>query len=416
MSNLPLFNPSLSHPIKSGIYQHYKGRYYQVLGTALHSETREILVLYKPLYAYPEQREFQYFVRPLEMFEEEVEINGIKRPRFQYIRPTPDPQKTILIDDNVYGLQEIDDPVVIEIINTPQMQRLKGVNQYGTYDLLNPKWFSSRFDHCVGVYLLLRHLGTPRAEQIAGLLHDIAHTAFSHVIDYAFDDQVGQTVHETFHKKVIFSSEIPQILKKYGFDVNYIIDEHNFPLLEQPSPDLCGDRVDYTLRDSLCKELCSREDVSKIFSYIKKSHNQIVLTNKEAALLMAEKSIDLCENFYSSYIQAGSFQFMGNLIKEALQKGVINQEDIFLTDREVIVKLKQDHFFGEQLEKMNLNRILPATSQDYTYYAFNKVRFVNPMVLIEEKLFRTTDLFPQLQDKINGLKEKCKNGYYVKII
>lgn len=63
--------------LKPGKYRHYKGKEYEVVGIAKHSETREELVVYKALYG-----EGQMWVRPLEMFLEEVEIDGKKIPRF----------------------------------------------------------------------------------------------------------------------------------------------------------------------------------------------------------------------------------------------------------------------------------------------------------------------------------------------
>ena len=66
--------------IKTGKCQHYKGNCYEVLGTAKHSETLEEFVVYKALYG-----EGEIWVRPLEMFGEEVNINGLKVPRFKYI-------------------------------------------------------------------------------------------------------------------------------------------------------------------------------------------------------------------------------------------------------------------------------------------------------------------------------------------
>ncbi len=65
---------------KLGKYRHYKGKKYEVLYTAKHSETLEDLVVYKALYG-----EGQTWIRPLEMFIEDVEIDGEKKPRFEYI-------------------------------------------------------------------------------------------------------------------------------------------------------------------------------------------------------------------------------------------------------------------------------------------------------------------------------------------
>jgi len=68
--------------IKKGKYQHYKGKEYEVIGIAKHSETLEELVIYKALYQ-PEGQNL--WVRPLNMFIEDVEIKGIKKPRFKYL-------------------------------------------------------------------------------------------------------------------------------------------------------------------------------------------------------------------------------------------------------------------------------------------------------------------------------------------
>lgn len=67
--------------IKLGIYEHYKKLQYQVLGVALHSETTEEMVIYKQLYG-----EGLIWVRPFDMFFEEVEISGVKYPRFKFIK------------------------------------------------------------------------------------------------------------------------------------------------------------------------------------------------------------------------------------------------------------------------------------------------------------------------------------------
>lgn len=66
--------------IKTGKYRHFKGKEYQVLGVARHSETGDELVVYKKLYD-----DYSLCVRPFAMFTEEVEWNGKKMPRFEYL-------------------------------------------------------------------------------------------------------------------------------------------------------------------------------------------------------------------------------------------------------------------------------------------------------------------------------------------
>mgnify|MGYP003624675360 CR=1 FL=1 len=66
--------------LKIGKYQHYKGNFYQVEDIATHSETEEKMVVYRPLYG-----DQALWVRPLDMFLEEVTINGETQPRFAFI-------------------------------------------------------------------------------------------------------------------------------------------------------------------------------------------------------------------------------------------------------------------------------------------------------------------------------------------
>ena len=67
-------------PLRPGRYRHFKGNEYRVLGVATHSETREQLVVYQPLYG-----DGGLFVRPLAMFLETVHRDGLDRPRFVFV-------------------------------------------------------------------------------------------------------------------------------------------------------------------------------------------------------------------------------------------------------------------------------------------------------------------------------------------
>ncbi len=70
--------------IQKGIYEHYKGKRYEVMDVARHSETMELMVVYKALYKgdFPDGL---LWVRPLNMFQENVLVNGQSVPRFRKI-------------------------------------------------------------------------------------------------------------------------------------------------------------------------------------------------------------------------------------------------------------------------------------------------------------------------------------------
>jgi hypothetical protein len=68
-------------PLQPGIYRHYKGQNYLVIGEAQHSEDESRYVVYKPLYG-----EQGLWIRPLSMFVEHVEVNGVRLPRFAFVQ------------------------------------------------------------------------------------------------------------------------------------------------------------------------------------------------------------------------------------------------------------------------------------------------------------------------------------------
>ena len=70
----------MSETIKPGRYRHFKGKEYEVLGGARHSETEEELVVYRALYG-----DFGLWVRPVSMWNETVERDGKTFRRFTYI-------------------------------------------------------------------------------------------------------------------------------------------------------------------------------------------------------------------------------------------------------------------------------------------------------------------------------------------
>ncbi len=71
--------------MKLGKYKHYKGKFYEVIGVARHSETLEELVVYKALYDSEEFGENAIWVRPKAMFIEMVNIDGKEIPRFELV-------------------------------------------------------------------------------------------------------------------------------------------------------------------------------------------------------------------------------------------------------------------------------------------------------------------------------------------
>ena len=81
--NAPLPPIPPEQTVAPGLYEHYKGMRYEVLGTARHSETLEPMTIYRALYG-----DHGLWARPAAMFLEAVQIDGVCRKRFQRIEPS----------------------------------------------------------------------------------------------------------------------------------------------------------------------------------------------------------------------------------------------------------------------------------------------------------------------------------------
>lgn len=75
--------------LQSGIYEHYKGKRYEVLGVARHSETLGSFAVYRAMYG-----DHGLWIRPLDMFLETVEVDGKQVPRFSLIKDEEEPGKS----------------------------------------------------------------------------------------------------------------------------------------------------------------------------------------------------------------------------------------------------------------------------------------------------------------------------------
>lgn len=323
------------------------------------------------------------------------------------------------INDRVYGKITINEPVLIELIKSKPLQRLKGINQAGASKYAVKGKTVTRYEHSVGVMILLKKLGAPIDEQIAGLLHDIPHTAFSHVIDFVFKDKDhSHEFHEKFHEKMILQSEIPAILKHFGFEIDRILDEHNFPLLEKPLPDLCADRIDYTLRDMVACEGYS-EVINRYVSGFIVHDNEIIINNESTAKSFAEAYIRIDEEQWSHPLEVALYQILGDAMKIALDEKILTEKDLFEDDLFVYTKLKKSNnrLILEKLDMLNPNLKIIDDPNDFHFHSRNKLRYINPKFLNPDgSINKVTDKFKDFSDKLEKHKEWIKKGNYVKIV
>jgi len=300
--------------------------------------------------------------------------------------------------DRVYGHFNITEPVILELIKCPALKRLKDIDQ-GGYGPLFAKPYKqvgqfghNRFTHSVGVYLLLKKYNAPLEEQIAGLIHDVSHSAFSHCIDYIVDGGNGkeQNHQDNLHDSFVKKTDIPKILKKYGFNINYILDDKNFPLKENKSPDLCADRIDFSLRDAITFEEISKKEAQEILDGLIIKNNNWVFKNFRLADKYAKLYLKINKIYYAGIASANMFVTVGNCIKYALQKKYIKQSDLYTTDKIVIAKIKKNLNKDEKLNlfwrRMNDKNSVSKNAANYDKQIFCKSRIVDPLFMDKGKI------------------------------
>ncbi|WP_455245874.1 HD domain-containing protein [Petrachloros mirabilis] len=284
-------------------------------------------------------------------------------------------------DDELYGKVEITEPVLRDLIASDALQRTKRILQHGITALLGITPSFSRFDHSVGVMLLVRRLGASVEEQIAALLHDVSHTAFSHVIDFVFDDHNGQRYHEEKKMEIVGSSDIPAILNRYGSDWREFMDQDQFPLLEQPVPALCADRLDYFLRDLEFLKLANSEEIRTAIESLDVIEGQIAVNDSGAAQWLAYTFIEADRASWSSFREVGLYQLTAEAIKAANQYGVIGEADLWDSDESLWRKLQSaDHPEIKRLVRL----ITPGTrftwnEEQPSFCVSTKVRSIDPL-------------------------------------
>ena len=284
-----------------------------------------------------------------------------------------------VITDSVYGNVQVDEPFLIALMESHPVQRLKGIWQAGARPFVSKEKPVTRYEHCVGTMLLLRKVGASVEEQAAGLLHDVGHSAFSHVMDIVFP-QYNYNFDDAHLEERLQNSEVPKIVEKAGFDWKKIVDKESFSLLEQPSPKLCADRIDYTLREPML----DLHDVSFLVSHVTSKNGLFAFDSIESGRTFAYRYMRGDAEVWRNPIYEASYELLARAIRAGLSEGTLQQSDIFETDEIVLNKLNASNSEAVRtnIERLNpsLSAILDEQNPDFLYPA--KVRVVDPFIAI----------------------------------
>jgi len=322
----------------------------------------------------------------------------------------------MIVNDKIYGEEEIKEEVLIDLINSKEVQRLKDISQFGLPAEFYHIPIYSRYEHSLGVMILLRRLKADVKEQIAGLIHDVSHTAFSHVIDWVIGDSTKEDYQDNIFPDFLKNSNIPKILRKYGFDYRTFLNLENFSLLEQPIPSLCADRFDYAMREIVDFE--TKENIALILDNLQNVDGKMVFGSVKAADIFARNYMNLQKEHWAGDQAKARFHILADILKKALDKKIICFEDLGTTDEQIMLLLKKsnDEKILEGLDLLKKGFQVKETNSDEGILLKKKFRYIDPEVLINGSLMKLSKFSEEYNHLLEKEKQDALNDKKIKIL
>ena len=293
-------------------------------------------------------------------------------------------------------------------IQLPILQRLSGIGLLCGTDwtsLYKNRFFYSRLDHSVGVALIIWNFTKDKTQTIAGLLHDVSTTVFSHVSDFRKGDALTQTSTEEPTTKMILSdSALCKLLESDGIEPKDVVDYHIYPIADNEIPSLSADRLEYMYPSGLAL------DGSWTFEEIAKTYNDlIILKNEENKEELGFKTIEMADLYCKKFCMIGhilqlnenklSLQLLSQIMSKAVELDVLQEEDFMtLSESKIIEKIesfisKKTLSVEEQKFSTMYNTFRKMTKVEHTnqklledkYFCVSlkvKQRYINPLVKV----------------------------------
>ena len=295
-----------------------------------------------------------------------------------------------------------------EFIQVRPFLRLRDVGmscglEYTSFPFFKDLIRYSRFDHSLGVALILSRFTDDKRVIVSGLYHDIATPCFAHVIDFLNHDYEKQESTEQKTSLIIHESkDIQALLKKYHLKEEEISDYHRYPLADNDTPRLSADRLEYHLGNALQYGFLALGDIASIL-------NDLVVTrNEEGIAEIAFSSFDLARKFtdsslsnclvYTSKDDRYAMESLALILKGFLKEGIIEEEDLYLGESELISKIQKDEVSWKKFCRFqSLSDVKSSSEGRKGYFQIRaKKRYVNPLVLDKGRIL---DLDSDLRKK-----------------
>lgn len=305
----------------------------------------------------------------------------------------------------------------------PMLQRLKNVGLLCGTDwtpLYKNRFYYSRFDHSVGVALIIWHFTHDKAQTISGLLHDVSTPVFSHVSDFRKGDALTQTETEGTNESIIRSDRnLDALLAVDGLRVEQVEDYHKYPIADNEIPQLSSDRLEYMFPSGMAL------DGSWDLPSVRRAYEDLeVLRNKEGLPELGFKTLEIAEDYTRRFCMIGhilqlnenklTLHLLGKIMNLAVEEGILSELD-FMTKAEaeiigILDKELSQNPKAFSKERSKLARLYKTfrtmTKIEHTqtpldeneYFCINlkvKQRYINPLVKTANSCTRISETSSQ---------------------
>ena len=294
---------------------------------------------------------------------------------------------------------------LVEYASVPEMQRLKGISMISAceYTKLVPfNFFHTRYEHSIGVALIVWNFTKDKKQTIAGLYHDIATPAFSHVVDYIHGDYETQESTEEYTEKIIKKSkEIMNLLDRDSISIEEIRDYHLYPIADNNSPRLSADRLEYTLSDGVVtQDAFSLEAIDRIYKDLnilknEDGEDEIGFKNLKIAEEYIERATKLWHLFSGNNENGIIMQFWTDILSKMAKEKYITEEDLYkYSEQEIVEKIRNcpDKKISKAFEIFSnsekIERSETEVKDKYCISVKTKKRYTNPLVQINGTAIR----------------------------
>ncbi len=312
----------------------------------------------------------------------------------------------------LYGIYHHEIPRFLkEFADVPEMRRIRevGMNcgcEYTQFERFKGLQPYSRCQHSLSCALITWHFTQDIRQSVASLFHDISTPVFAHVVDFLNGDYLKQeSTEEKTAQMIRESREIGVLLRKYGLKPDDVSDYHRFPICDNDSPKLSADRLEYTLGNIVNFSLKTEDKVREYYDDLRITENEegtpeLAFSDFDIAEEFALDSLK-CSNIYVSDEDRYSMQILAEILRLAIDYGIISYDQLYTDEPSVIEKLHGAKITTALWNKFcAMKEMYDPQPDDLNARIINaKKRYIDPLVIGKGRMSELSPLYKREKNR-----------------